>query len=116
MKPHFLYQVQDASDDVVKNGKEPPAKKARTVSESAPAETETKMVKHNLKFCSLEEALKVDWTKQDYAKRLKRMDPSFFVLQVCYLFSPRSSLFRRSLTRGGETERQLTLPGFFNET
>ena len=43
------------------------------------------MVKNNLKFCSLDEALKVDWTSQDFAKRVKRMDPSFFVLQVCVI-------------------------------
>lgn len=80
----FQIQVQDGSGDVVKNGQEPPAKKSRK-SESAPAEVETKMVKNNLKFCSLDEALKVDWTSQDFAKRVKRMDPSFFVLQVCVI-------------------------------
>jgi hypothetical protein len=40
------------------------------------------MVKESLKFCSLEEALKVDWSAQELARRIKRMDPSYFVLQV----------------------------------
>jgi len=66
---------------VSKNG-EPPAKKAKKAEEADKEEPETKMVKHNLKFCSLEDALKVDWTAQDLARRIKRMDPSFFVLQV----------------------------------
>ena len=62
-------------------GGEPPSKKAKTSNKDEPEpEPETKMVKHNLKFCSLEDALKVD--TQDLAKRIKRMDPSYFVLQV----------------------------------
>ena len=64
-----------------KNG-EPPSKKAKTSKKDEPEpEPETKMVKHNLKFCTLEQALKVD--AQDLAKRIKRMDSSYFVLQVC---------------------------------
>jgi hypothetical protein len=36
-----------------------------------------------MKFVTLEESLKVDWTSPSYAKRIKRMDPAFFILHVC---------------------------------
>ena len=35
-----------------------------------------------MKFVSLESALNVDWTQESYKKRIKRMDPSYFLLQV----------------------------------
>lgn len=55
---------------------EPQAKKAKV------NEEETKMVKNSMKFNTLAQALKVDWSQTSYAKRVKRMDPSFFLLHV----------------------------------
>jgi len=76
-----------------KNGKdgEPVAKKAKETEE------ETKTVKKAMAFVSMDETLKVDWNSELYAKRIKRMDPSFFLLQVLFAFqaetgtSPRPS-------------------------
>ena len=55
---------------------EPPAKKQKTT------EMEMKSVRKEMAFVSLAETLKVDWSSEQYAKRVKRMDPSFFLLQV----------------------------------
>merc|ERR1712115_644099 len=59
---------------------EPAAKRQKTT------ETETKSVKKAMTFVSLAEALKVDWSSELYAKRIRRMDPSFFLLQVLFEF------------------------------
>ena len=45
-------------------------------------EEETKMVKKSMDFVPLEAALNADWTAESYAKRIKRMDPAYFILQV----------------------------------
>jgi len=66
---------------------EPKAKKSRTVEVSDVPET--KMEKMSMEFVSLEDALKVDWTQQGYKKRIKRMDPSYFLLQVLFEFQSR---------------------------
>ena len=47
-------------------------------------EPETKMVKNTMQFVSLERATQVDWAQDAYKKRIKRMDPSYFLLQVSY--------------------------------
>jgi len=60
---------------------EPDAKKAKVAEEPV-----TKTVKKAMTFVSLAEALKVDWSSELYAKRLRRMDPSFFLLQVMFAF------------------------------
>jgi len=59
---------------------EPASKKQKTT------ETETKSVKKAMTFVSLAETLKVDWSTELYAKRIRRMDPSFFLLQVLFNF------------------------------
>ena len=59
---------------------EPAAKRQKTT------ETETKSVKKAMTFVSLAETLKVDWSTELYAKRIRRMDPSFFLLQVLFNF------------------------------
>lgn len=58
----------------------PDAKKAKL------EEQVTKTVKKAMTFVSLAEALKVDWSSELYAKRVKRMDPSFFLLHVLFEF------------------------------
>eukprot|EP00092_Neocalanus_flemingeri_P021212 GFUD01022986.1.p1 GENE.GFUD01022986.1~~GFUD01022986.1.p1 ORF type:complete len:357 (+),score=108.13 GFUD01022986.1:47-1072(+) len=59
---------------------EPAAKKMKTM------ELETKSVRKAMTFVSLAETLKVDWSSELYAKRIRRMDPSFFLLQVLFTF------------------------------
>eukprot|EP00088_Acartia_fossae_P045166 TRINITY_DN4839_c0_g2_i1.p1 TRINITY_DN4839_c0_g2~~TRINITY_DN4839_c0_g2_i1.p1 ORF type:complete len:343 (-),score=96.93 TRINITY_DN4839_c0_g2_i1:253-1281(-) len=46
----------------------------------------TVTVKKAMTFVSLAEALKVDWSSELYSKRIRRMDPSFFLLQVLFAF------------------------------
>ena len=69
--------VEEITEQVVpqEGGSEPQAKKQKL-------ETETKSVKKEMAFVSMAETLKVDWTDELYAKRIRRMDPSFFLLQV----------------------------------
>ena len=68
-------KVAEAKDDAASG--EPKAKKAKV-----DEEPEVKMVKKTMKFVPMEDALKVDWSADSYKKRLRRMDPSFFILQV----------------------------------
>jgi len=63
------------------DGSEPPAAKQAKLEEPT-----TKTVKKAMTFVSMAEALKVDWSSELYAKRLRRMDPSFFLLQVLFEF------------------------------
>merc|ERR1712154_711722 len=58
---------------------EPAAKKQKV-------ETETKSVKKAMTFVSLAETLKVDWSSELYSRRIKRMDPSYFLLQILFEF------------------------------
>jgi len=67
-------QVQSGSEG------EPAAKKSKTM------ESETKSVKKEMAFVSMAESLKVDWSSELYAKRVRRMDPSFFLLHVLLAF------------------------------
>jgi hypothetical protein len=60
-----------------------PAKKAKV---AAADEDVVKMVKKSMEFVALEDALKVDWSTEIYAKRIRRMDPSFFLLHVREFF------------------------------
>merc|ERR1711973_175852 len=71
--------------DGKKSDDQPAAKKAKTDAE----EEETKMVKKSMEFVPLDTALNVDWSADSYAKRIRRMDPSFFVLQILMEFQSR---------------------------
>ncbi|PSN57757.1 SUMO-activating enzyme subunit 1 [Blattella germanica] len=42
--------------------------------------------KHSATFVSLQDALDVDWTKKSNAKRLDKMDPSYFLMRVLLNF------------------------------
>jgi len=81
-----LVQHEYVEEESKKNEKkeagdgEPAAKKSKVEEES------TKTVKKAMTFISLAETLKVDWSSELYAKRIKRMDPSFFLLQVLFAF------------------------------
>ena len=72
-------EIVDEGNKSIHDDEPPKAKKSRTVEVEEP---ETKMVKNTMKFVSLESALNVDWTQESYKKRIKRMDPSYFLLQV----------------------------------
>jgi ubiquitin-like 1-activating enzyme E1 A len=73
-----MQQVAPASEP--KEDGEPANKKQKT------EEAAKKTVKKAMSFVSLAEAVKVDWSSELYAKRVKRMDPSFFLLQVLFAF------------------------------
>ena len=74
-------QIVAAKTENKSNNEEGPsnAKKARVLEVEEP---ETKMVKNSMKFVPLKDALNVDWGQEAYKKRIKRMDPSYFLLQV----------------------------------
>jgi len=72
---------------------EPAAKKQKTMV------TETKSVKKEMAFVSMAETLKVDWSTELYAKRIRRMDPSFFLLQVLFSFQSETGYTPRPADR-----------------
>lgn len=75
-------QDGDKKEKTAKDDEGPsPAKKAKTATED-----EVKMVKKSMDFVDLKTALDIDWSQDSYAKRVKRMDPSYFILQVLYLY------------------------------
>merc|ERR1719348_2360034 len=74
-------KLQAKSETNDGDGSEPPAAKQAKLEEPT-----TKTVKKAMTFVSMAEALKVDWSSELYAKRLRRMDPSFFLLQVLFEF------------------------------
>ena len=78
---------------------EPASKKQKTT------ETETKSVKKAMTFVSLAETLEVDWSSELYAKRIRRMDPSFFLLQVLFNFQSETG----HTPRPNERETDLTM-------
>ena len=75
-------KTQEAKD----NEGQPEAKKAKL---EANEEEETKMVKKSMEFVDLEKALNVDWSQDSYAKRIRRMDPAYFILQILLEFQSR---------------------------
>merc|ERR1712241_314850 len=80
--------------DGKKSGEEPAAKKAKMEEEE-----ETKMVKKSMDFVPLEQALNVDWSTDSYAKRVRRMDPSYFILQILMEFQSREGCSPRAYMR-----------------
>ena len=72
--------VQEVTETKETNNTDEPAAKKQKV------ETETKSIKKAMAFVSMAETLKVDWSSELYARRIKRMDPSFFLLQVLFEF------------------------------
>ena len=57
------------------------------------------MVKKSMEFVSLDKALNVDWSSDSYAKRVRRMDPSFFILQILLEFQSREGCSPRAEMR-----------------
>merc|ERR1719211_508086 len=81
---------QEAGDG--KESSEGPAAKKAKIEE----EEETKMVKKSMEFVDLEKALNVDWSQDTYAKRIRRMDPAYFILQILLEFQSREGCSPRS--------------------
>ena len=75
------------------SGDDGPAAKKQKV------ESETKTVKKAMSFVSLAETLKVDWTAELYSKRITRMDPSYFLLQVLFAFQEETGHAPRPASR-----------------
>ncbi len=42
----------------------------------------TALVKKKMDFVPLEKTLEVDWSGEQFARRVKRMNPAFFILHV----------------------------------
>ena len=82
-------KTQEAKDDSGPSA----AKKAKV------EEEETKMVKKSMDFVELEKALNVDWSQDSYAKRIRRMDPSYFILQILMEFQSREGCSPRAEMR-----------------
>ncbi len=85
----YVEEEVKTSEAKEEDADEPKAKKAKVDDEQ-----EVKMVKKTMKFVPMEDALQVDWSTENYKKRIRRMDPSFFVLQVNSFQSNFSSLYK----------------------
>jgi len=83
---------------------EPATKKQKTEPESV-----KKTVKKAMTFVSMKEAIKVDWSSELYAKRVKRMDPSFFLLQVLFSFRAEVGANPRPSHRAEDLEKLKTV-------
>lgn len=68
--------------DVDEKGEPAKKKPKKDDNEAEEEENKTKMVKQVMSFVTLEQSLASDWSQEAYKKRVKRMDPSFFVLHV----------------------------------
>ena len=92
--------VEEVTQPIDQGNKEdePVAKKQKT-------ETETKSVKKAMTFVSLAETLKVDWSSELYAKRIRRMDPSYFLLQVLFNFQAEFGHAPRSKERENDLNK-----------
>lgn len=86
------YVEEEVKTQEAKEG-QPEAKKAKM---EANEEEETKMVKKSMEFVDLEKALNVDWSQDSYAKRIRRMDPAYFILQILLEFQSREGCSPRA--------------------
>jgi len=93
----YVEEVKDTKEDV-KGVEEPAAKKQKM-------ETETKSVKKAMTFVSLAETLKVDWSSELYSRRVKRMDPSYFLLQILFEFVAQSGNKPRPANKEQDIEK-----------
>merc|ERR1712012_833949 len=82
------------------------AKKAKM---EANEEEETKMVKKSMEFVDLEKALNVDWSQDTYAKRIRRMDPAYFILQILLEFQSREGCSPRADMRDEDMKLLISL-------
>lgn len=96
----FVEEVKQVAAKTEDDKEEPSCKKKKMEVD----ETETKMVKNVMKFVPLEDALQADWTQEAYKKRIKRMDPSYFMLQVLFEFQSQEGCSPRTSKRETDIE------------
>jgi len=94
---HEYVEEVTETKEAAKDNDEPAAKKQKV-------ETETKSVKKAMTFVSLAESLKVDWSSELYSRRVKRMDPSFFLLQILFEFQSQSGHKPRAANKQEDVE------------
>ena len=92
---HDYVEEEVKTQEVSKESSDEPAAKKAKVE----AEEETKMVKKSMDFVELEKALNVDWSQDTYAKRIRRMDPAYFILQILLEFQSREGCSPRAEMR-----------------
>jgi len=97
----YVEEVKDTKEEA-KSGDEPAAKKQKM-------ETETKSVKKAMTFVSLAETLKVDWSSELYSRRIKRMDPSYFLLQILFEFVAQTGHKPRPANKAEDLEKMKEL-------
>ena len=97
------YVEEEVKTQEAKEG-QPEAKKAKM---EANEEEETKMVKKSMEFVDLEKALNVDWSQDTYAKRIRRMDPAYFILQILLEFQSREG--KQTVDKGKQNVNKLFL-------
>jgi len=97
----YVEEVKDTKEEA-KSGDEPATKKQKM-------ETETKSVKKAMTFVSLAETLKVDWSSELYSRRIKRMDPSYFLLQILFEFVAQTGHKPRPANKAEDLEKMKEL-------
>merc|ERR1712020_580211 len=97
----YVEEVKETKEDK-SDGDEPAAKKQKV-------ETETKSVKKAMTFVSLAETMKVDWSSELYSRRVKRMDPSYFLLQILFEFMAQAGRKPRAADRAADLEKMKEL-------
>jgi len=90
--------VEEVTETKETKDDEPAAKKQKV-------ETETKSVKKKMTFVSMAETMKVDWSSELYSRRVKRMDPSFFLLQILFQFQSETGVKPRPGNKQEDIEK-----------
>ena len=98
----YVEEVKDTKEEAKGDGAEPPAKKQKV-------ETETKSVKKAMTFVSMAETMKVDWSSELYSRRIKRMDPSYFLLQILFEFLAQTGRKPRPADKAADLEKMKEL-------
>ena len=98
----YVEEVKDTKEEAKGDGAEPPAKKQKV-------ETETKSVKKAMTFVSMAETMKVDWSSELYSRRVKRMDPSYFLLQILFEFLAQTGRKPRPADKAADLEKMKEL-------
>lgn len=98
----YVEEVKETKEEAKTDGDEPAAKKQKV-------EPETKSVKKAMTFVSLAETMKVDWSSELYSRRVKRMDPSYFLLQILFEFMAETGRKPRPADKAADLEKMKEL-------
>ena len=98
----YVEEVKETKEEAKGDEDEPAAKKQKV-------EPETKSVKKAMTFVSLAETMKVDWSSELYSRRVKRMDPSFFLLQILFEFMAQAGRKPRPADKAADLEKMKEL-------